>query len=181
MRIIESCDGSRTVFEIVKDLSKEFSLPFEILKCTVLDALNAFSLYYAIKWEREKLPRPQSKELSVDIVNNKNHLSAPLTVLWDITYACNLKCKHCLTSAGDRLKDELSLEEVKEIIDQIVDMKVFNICFLGGEPLMRNDFLEILEYATKSNIGITFSTNGSLINNEVIRKLERLKVFSASD
>jgi radical SAM protein with 4Fe4S-binding SPASM domain len=108
---------------------------------------------------------------------DKNYLSAPLSILWDITYECNLRCKHCLVSAGERLKDELTFGEVKDIIDQLINMKVFNICFLGGEPLMRKDFLDILRYASRWSIGITFSTNGSLIDDFVIKELEDLKIF----
>ncbi|GAH15601.1 unnamed protein product, partial [marine sediment metagenome] len=131
--IIELSDGSRSVLEIIKKLCQEFSLPFKVLKSTVLDALNTFKNYFALNYRTEKSPDPLYPKFKLSI-ENKNYLSAPLTILWDITYACNLRCKHCLVTADERLQDELTLKEVKDIIDQLVNMKVFNICFLGGEP-----------------------------------------------
>ena len=177
MRIIESCNGSRTVLEIINNLSIEFSLSVDIMKVTVLDALKAFSEYFAINWRREREAQTPQEETTQTIHYTTKVLSAPLSILWDITYACNLECKHCLVSAGNQLDEEMDLEEIKHIFNQIVEMKVFDVCFLGGEPLMRKDFFQILEYASESNISVTFSTNGMLVDNRVIRRLEDLKVF----
>ncbi len=179
IKIIELCNGSNNITEIINQLCKSFSLPFKVLKATVLDALNAFSKYYAIKLLKQKRfpSKTYKNQLSVERSDDYKCLSAPLTVLWDITYACNLKCKHCLAAARNKLKNELNLEEVKKIIDELSEMKVFNVCFLGGEPLMRKDFIEILEYASNSNMGISFSTNGSLINDRIIQELEKINIF----
>jgi len=181
MGIIELSNGSKTIAEIINSLCSIFSLPFNILRTTVLNALDAFSQYHAIKFLEEKIqvPKISSRQLTIDNNISHRHLTAPLTVLWDITYACNLKCEHCLAAARNKLPNELTLLEVKNVIDQLSEMKVFNICFLGGEPLMRKDFIEILEYATKSKIGISFSTNGILINNQMIKALEKTDVFKA--
>ncbi len=179
IEVVELCNGSNTITEIINTLCKVFSLPFKVLKSTVLDALSAFRQYYAIKYLENKVPQSKIKITQPSPTNNvsQNYLSAPLTVLWDITNACNLKCQHCLATARNKLNDELTLEDVKKVIDQLSDLKVFNVCFLGGEPLMREDFLEILEYASNSRIGISFSTNGSFINDKIIKKLEKIDIF----
>jgi radical SAM protein with 4Fe4S-binding SPASM domain len=83
-----------------------------------------------------------------------------------------------LVEAGESSLDELSLEEIRNVIDQLAKMKVFNITFSGGEPLMRRDFFEILRYASRSNIGIKFSTNGFLINKQIMKKLDSINVFA---
>lgn len=181
IEIIELCNGSKTIAEIINLLCGIFSLPFKVLRSTILNALGAFSQYHAIKFIEDKIQASKINTNQLSIENNLNHryISAPLTVLWDITYACNLKCEHCLAAARDKLPNELSLGEVKSVIDQLSEMKVFNICFLGGEPLMREDFLEILEYAASSKIGISFSTNGTLINDHIIKALEKIDIFKA--
>jgi len=51
-----------------------------------------------------------------------------------VTKACNLRCLHCYVNAGEKLENELSLEEIKSIIDQLAKLKVFSIFFTGGEP-----------------------------------------------
>lgn len=177
IRIVELCDGTQTVNDIISIMSNEFSLLYETMKRPVLDALDRFNSYYAIKWRKKKLLPAQKTDSTQYIPKAKNVLVAPLNVLWDITYSCNLKCQHCLVSANEKSNYELGLEEVKRIIDQLEEMKVFNLCFLGGEPLMREDFFEILEYASLTKIGITFSTNGTLIDDRVINKLANLRLF----
>ena len=72
---------------------------------------------------------------------------APFLVVWDITYACNLKCKHCYANAGKNPGNELTTEEAKQGIDQLDRASVPIIAFSGGEPLVRKDILELTNYA----------------------------------
>ncbi|MCC9003495.1 MAG: mycofactocin radical SAM maturase, partial [Candidatus Competibacter sp.] len=91
-------------------------------------------------------------------------LSAPICLTWEITYACNLRCVHCLSSSGHRRPDELTTAEAKRLIDEWAEMKVFYINVGGGEPMSRKDFFELMDYALARGIGVKFSTNGSLID-----------------
>ena len=91
-------------------------------------------------------------------------LSAPICLTWEITYACNLRCVHCLSSSGHRRPDELTTAEAKCLIDEWAEMKVFYINVGGGEPMSRKDFFELMDYALARGIGVKFSTNGSLID-----------------
>ncbi|MGH2862989.1 MAG: mycofactocin radical SAM maturase [Solirubrobacteraceae bacterium] len=90
-------------------------------------------------------------------------LDAPICLTWELTYACNLACVHCLSSSGRRDPRELSTAEAKGVIDELQRMQVFYVNIGGGEPTVRRDFWELVEYATASNIGVKFSTNGSRI------------------
>lgn len=177
IRIIELSDGTRTVHEIINILSDEFEATTDIIKATTLDALKTLSGYYSINWKSERADQSFAIDFTPSTSLSKSHLTAPASILWDITYACNLNCKQCLSSAGKPLDDELALDEIKLILDDLATLKVFNICFLGGEPLMRDDFIEILRYASQYNFGISFSTNGVLIKEPIIEELEDLKVF----
>ena len=91
-----------------------------------------------------------------------------------VTKACNLRCPHCYVNAGEKLENELSLEEIKSIIDQLAKLKVFSIFFTGGEPFLRKDIIEILKYTNKKGIGIAISTNGSFLNKEVLEKMRNI-------
>jgi len=71
-------------------------------------------------------------------------LNAPIFVWWDVTYACNLKCKQCYSSAGRPSPNELSTLEAKKLIREMSKMKIFYIYFLGGEPLLRKDLFDIV-------------------------------------
>ena len=68
---------------------------------------------------------------------------APFLVVWDLTYACSLRCKHCYSTAGKPWKDELSTEEALKAVDVLADAGVTALAFSGGEPLIRKDFFEI--------------------------------------
>jgi len=97
---------------------------------------------------------------------------APFLVVWDVTYACNLKCKHCYASAGEPLKDELTTEEAKQVIDKLDRASVPIIAFSGGEPLVRKDILELAKYANDKGIYVAVATNGTLITEEKAREMK---------
>lgn len=96
-------------------------------------------------------------------------LNAPICLTWEVTYACNLRCVHCLSSSGKRATDELTTAEAKRLIDEWADMRVFYINVGGGEPLTRSDFVELVEYSLQRHIGVKFSTNGTLLDRFVAR------------
>ncbi len=98
-------------------------------------------------------------------------LDAPICLTWELTYACNLACVHCLSSSGRRDPDELTTDECRALIDQFEQMQIFYVNIGGGEPTVRADFWELVEYATDHHVGVKFSTNGSRITEEVARRL----------
>ena len=93
-------------------------------------------------------------------------LDAPICLTWELTYACNLECAHCLSSSGRRDPRELSTEQCKAVIDELQRMQVFYVNIGGGEPTIRPDFWELLEYAVNHDVGVKFSTNGVRLNPE---------------
>jgi len=101
----------------------------------------------------------------------KAGLDAPICLTWEITYACNLQCVHCLSSSGTRDPRELSTAQAKAVLDELRDLQVFYINIGGGEPMIRKDFFEILEHAETNNIGVKFSTNGTYITADNSRRL----------
>jgi len=100
-------------------------------------------------------------------------LQAPICLTWELTYACNLACAHCLSSSGRRDPRELSTEECRALIDEFRRMQVFYVNIGGGEPTVRRDFWELLDYAIERRVGVKFSTNGSRISEEAAARLAR--------
>lgn len=98
-------------------------------------------------------------------------LDAPICLTWELTYACNLSCVHCLSSSGRRDPNELSTEQCKSIIDELQKMQVFYVNIGGGEPTVRSDFWELVDYATAHQVGVKFSTNGVKIDKKVAARL----------
>jgi mycofactocin biosynthetic radical S-adenosylmethionine protein MftC len=98
-------------------------------------------------------------------------LAAPICLTWELTYACNLACVHCLSSSGRRDPRELTTAECREVIDTLERMQVFYVNIGGGEPTVRPDFWELVDYATAHHVGVKFSTNGVKIDSGVARRL----------
>ena len=98
-------------------------------------------------------------------------LDAPICLTWELTYACNLACVHCLSSSGKRDPRELSTAQCKAIIDELERMQVFYVNIGGGEPTIRPDFWELVDYAGEHRVGVKFSTNGVRITPEVAARL----------
>lgn len=101
----------------------------------------------------------------------KEGLDAPICLTWELTYACNLSCVHCLSSSGRRDPRELTTEECFAVIDELQRLKVFYVNIGGGEPMLRADFFEILEYAAAHDVGVKFSTNGTFIDRAAAERL----------
>jgi mycofactocin radical SAM maturase len=101
----------------------------------------------------------------------KEGLAAPICLTWELTYACNLACVHCLSSSGRRDPRELTTEECYGVIDELQRLQVFYVNIGGGEPMLRRDFFDILAYAESRNVGVKFSTNGTYIYGPVARQL----------
>ena len=94
----------------------------------------------------------------------KGGLDAPICLTWELTYACNLACIHCLSSSGRRDPRELTTAEAKAVLDELHRLQVFYVNLGGGEPMIRKDFFELTTYAVANGIGVKFSTNGTYLD-----------------
>jgi len=83
----------------------------------------------------------------------------PVNLTWEITHKCNLRCIHCLSASSAASPGELSFEECQGIVDQLASLKVFEVNFGGGEPLLKDYFLPLLRYIHKKGIVTCISTN----------------------
>ena len=101
----------------------------------------------------------------------KGGLDAPICLTWELTYACNLACVHCLSSSGRRDPRELTTAEAKAVLDELRRLQVFYINLGGGEPMIRKDFFELVTYAVDHGIGVKFSTNGTYLDAAAARRL----------
>jgi len=109
-------------------------------------------------------------------ITRPQRLAAPFLVVWNYTNACNLNCKHCYQRADEPTPDELSTEKRIEIIDQLDEANVASIAFSGGEPLMRGDFFEVVDYAVEKGFYVSVATNGTLLTKQNVKKLKNVGV-----
>ena len=86
-----------------------------------------------------------------------------MIISWNTTNACNMLCDHCYRDASCKADEELNTQEAKTLLEQIAKAGFKIMIFSGGEPLMRPDIVELVEYATKLGLRSVFGTNGTLI------------------
>jgi len=100
-----------------------------------------------------------------------------LSMVMDLTARCNNDCVHCYINrqAHDRqvLEKELTLDEIKAITAQAVDLGVLWVLLSGGEPLLRPDFPEIYTHIKTRGIFVSVFTNASLVTDEHIRLFKK--------
>ncbi len=126
---------------------------------------NSF-LYDPLK--NSMLYEQQFKNLPTD-------LTGPLFISWDITNRCNLQCAHCLNRSGDTnyhdFTKELNHQESLNLCHQIIEINPMSVCLCGGEPLLRNDFFEIVAALSGHIQNVNMVSNGYLITEEIADKI----------
>ena len=96
-----------------------------------------------------------------------------------LTSKCNIRCKICGVWQQS-FERELGIKEVKNMVDEAIDMGIKTIYFTGGEALLRPDVFEIIDYASRPGIITTINTNGSLVTEDMAKKIVRSKLRNIS-
>lgn len=104
-------------------------------------------------------------------------IKAPRIIAWELTRSCNLSCVHCrAASEFGYYPGELSTEEIKQTIDNIASITNPIFILTGGEPLLRPDIWEIIDYAHEKGTSPVVSTNGTLLTPEIAQKLKEHEI-----
>ena len=105
-------------------------------------------------------------------------------VHWDITGACNSRCRHCYYHGVQKKMrachddSEMSDDECREVLRALRASGVFRLIFSGGEPLVRPGMLKLLRYARELGFQVVLYTNGILINEECADRIADLDLVS---
>lgn len=99
-----------------------------------------------------------------------------MIIFWDITHACNFRCKHCynhsLYFSTDALRRvSLAEQEVFAIAENIIRSRAQRVHFLGGEPLLYKPLLKLVRYLSNEGVVVSVNTNGSLLTPEYSKQL----------
>lgn len=109
-------------------------------------------------------------------VKYNNNLLRPKMMSWDITRKCNMKCMHCFNNSGDSkfhdFDNELSMEEMLNVANQIVELKPEQCCLCGGETLLNKYVFDIIRILSNGNILVNIVSNGLLLTESVAKKLK---------
>ena len=122
------------------------------------------------------LSQLDDREYLLNLKKRIEHRRVPLSGDLAITHRCNLKCVHCYLGLKRRdaqlTRKELNTAQFLSIIDDLVQAGCLFLLITGGEPLIREDFDEIYRYAKTRGLLVTVFTNGTLVNDQILRVFE---------
>ena len=96
----------------------------------------------------------------------------PLFIVpWRCTFACDSKCVHCTSAGKTTCPDEVNTEEAKKIVDQVNNFGASFFGITGGQPFLRKDLFEVLEYATKLGLNTSIITDGRLLDDKAFENI----------
>lgn len=95
----------------------------------------------------------------------------------DITYKCNLACRHCGALINNKQQEELSTERVISLLEEAARLGCRDITIAGGEPFLRDDLFTVLREAAKRKIYVSILTNGTLIDKKAAQALGKIKPY----
>ena len=170
------CNGAHTVDEIREKCQAKFGLTAETAARKWDETLAKLNNASAVQFIEKTLPGISEPPKPVPTICAPT-FTAPKTVIWDVTYACNLNCLHCLTNSGRRGSKELNTDEAFQLIDILAGAKVLYLSLTGGEPFARSDILELLAYIAETGMRVNIATNGFHVSPRIIKGLRHLPVF----
>jgi radical SAM protein with 4Fe4S-binding SPASM domain len=98
-----------------------------------------------------------------------------LIVPWRCTFACDSNCVHCTSAGKTALPDEVNTENAKHIVDEVSEFGASFFGVTGGDPFLRKDLFEVLDYATSKGLNTSIITDGRLLTEEAIQKIIKNK------
>ena len=133
----------------------------------------------------EAFEAPQRQQLESDFdrfllsLQGWGVLETPITlgnICLGITSHCNFSCKHCLNRNFPETEEDMTTQQLFQVVDQLKECGCSGVSLFGGEPLSHPDFKAIVEYLNAKQIGISLNTNGGLIDRPMARWLKEHKI-----
>lgn len=168
-RIWQLIEGGIAAGKIVENITQEFEVSFREAMDDVIKTLQAMvAMGWVTNFPRENC-RADSASDSTGVFEALREQATekriPLVVHFDLTYRCPLRCVHCYLTGGKK-QLECTLDEVKDVLDQLADAGSLYLTFSGGEIFLRKDLSEIVAHARKLHFAVRLLTSGILIDTD---------------
>jgi len=131
--------------------------------------------------ESRTIPTVEYKDFSLRLHERAFQSDRVIKAQMELTYRCNLHCVHCYTDPYNRREffpRELTLTEIKRIIDEMADLEILYLNLTGGEIFTHPNFFEIYDYAYRKGFLLMLYTNGTIFTQAIIDRLKHSRPFS---
>ena len=160
--IVGLCDGKNTVQSISQKIASRYGQHPVDVENDVKRFLKSLEKATFLLTESDESTEPRS------MVNIKS-------IFLHLTDRCNLQCVHCYAGSGIQQSEELDTVTIVQLIDELAQKKGRAFILSGGEPLLRDDWYEILKKAKERLERVTLNTNGVLIDKDVATRLTQIR------
>lgn len=168
-------DERATVKEIAEKMCREFEVSFEEAIIDVLTTLQEMASRgwinnFPSKSDDHETAVGDGTEIFEQLREQAVQKQIPLVVHFDLTYRCPLRCVHCYLTRGKK-QSECTLEEIKNILEQLAEAGALYLTLSGGEIFLRKDLPEIMREARRLHFAVRLLTSGTLIDDEMIDEI----------
>lgn len=170
------CNGFNSCRQVEVAVQRRFCMGPQQCQKRIAETVEKLLRACSITFREGIEARPRLPDTPI-FSENSPYLSAPKNVTWDLTYACNLNCDHCLTASGRAWKNELTTQQALLLIDMLADVKVLSLSLSGGEPFLHPDILTLLRHIATTNMRVDIATNGVIMSDSILKALRDLPVF----
>ena len=168
------CRGDKPLHEIIADLSRMSGEKPEEIRKSLQGLIKTMEDNNMLSFMSAPLHPPRFQPGEPELFRRIT------SIIFEITNRCNLRCKHCYNDSGAKRNNELTFEEIRDLIDNFADIGVLNIVLSGGEPLMYPHFLDIVEQIRSKPMSCIVFTNGTLITKKIVQKFKELGILSVA-
>ncbi len=127
------------------------------------------------------IPSVEYKDFSLRLHDRFGQRDRVIKAQLELTYRCNLHCIHCYTDPYNNRQDirkELSLDEIRRILDELAGLEIVFLNLTGGEIFTHSHFFEIYDYAYRKGFLLMLYTNGTIMTTAIIERLQQTPPFS---
>jgi len=104
----------------------------------------------------------------------------PISVVWETTLNCNMKCLHCGSSAGQSRRNELTTQEGLSLCEDLKKLGTRLITLMGGEPFLRKDWHILAQHIRNLEMNFTIMSNGLIIDEKIVSQLIKLNPYAVA-
>ncbi len=161
-QVVRRCDGRHTLQELAESLSREMELEAGDTVQFIRQAVEAG----LVSTTPDLVPAYRGRSQAIGC--------GKLEELWITTnLSCPLRCKHCLVNGGKEPVKPMTTREIEKLVDDAVALGVKRIYFTGGEPFMRKDLFDLIQYVV-ARAQLVILTSGVFLTQEKVAKLKAL-------
>ncbi|AZR74461.1 hypothetical protein BBF96_14340 [Anoxybacter fermentans] len=169
--ILELCDEKKTIEKISEEMAIRYSEDYNRAKVLTSNFIyESIKEGYIVMNDKLVVNLKQRGKIYGDFDR-----VTPMAITIELTRQCPLICRHCYNSAGYSMKDEMNFEEVLIVLKKLQEMGANKLFITGGEPTIRQDFINILDEISKRFFVATVATSGYMFTPEFVEKIKNYK------